>query len=151
MRCSTPINGHNHAKRKQAPIRIVDIDENSLDRLGQWPWPRTQIATLVDKVGQAGAAAIGFDIVFAEPDRTSPQRIARILASNPSATQSFDDLKSLRDHDEILADAFRRTKIVGGTILTHTPDTTRPKVRTGFRLFGHTAIRTPSTVSRVCK
>jgi len=119
-----------------APIRIIDIDEESLDRLGQWPWPRTQIANLVDKTSQAGAAAIGFDIVFAEPDRTSPQRIARILASNPSATQNFEDLKALQDHDDILAESFGRAKVVGGTILTHTLDMTRPNVRTGFAYSG---------------
>ena len=54
-------------------VVIVDIDEKSLRRLGQWPWPRTIVADLVQKVHQGGAKAIGLDIVFAEPDRTSPK------------------------------------------------------------------------------
>src|SRR5687767_13827896 len=50
------------------PVRIVDIDEESLTRIGQWPWPRTVLAELVNKLRENGAAAIGFDMVFPEPD-----------------------------------------------------------------------------------
>lgn len=49
-----------------APVRIIDIDEDSIQRLGQWPWPRTRIAELVESVQQAGAIAIGFDVVFSK-------------------------------------------------------------------------------------
>ena len=59
------------------PVRIVDIDEESLKRVGQWPWPRTVLAELVDKLGENGAAAIGFDMVFPEPDRMSPANALR--------------------------------------------------------------------------
>jgi len=45
------------------PVRIVAIDEASLARIGQWPWPRDRIATLVQKLTDAGAAAIAFDVV----------------------------------------------------------------------------------------
>src|SRR5678816_4899280 len=44
------------------PVRVVDIDEESLKQVGQWPWPRTVLADLVTKLGQNGAAAIGFDM-----------------------------------------------------------------------------------------
>src|SRR3546814_12077620 len=44
------------------PVVIVDIDEASLKALGQWPWPRTVIARLVDRLAAAGAAAVGFDM-----------------------------------------------------------------------------------------
>ncbi len=55
-----------HPRPYQAvPVRIIDIDEASLTRLGQWPWPRTRMAELVDKLRQADVAAIGFDVVFA--------------------------------------------------------------------------------------
>jgi len=59
----------------EAPIRIVDIDDDSLAKVGQWPWPRTIIAQLVEKLRDAGAAAIAFDIDFAESDRTSPEAL----------------------------------------------------------------------------
>ncbi len=53
------------------PIAIVDLDEASLERYGQWPWPRYRIARLLDKIRGDGATAVGLDMVFAEPDRTS--------------------------------------------------------------------------------
>src|SRR5471030_93957 len=56
----------------ERPVVIVDIDEKSLKTLGQWPWPRTRVADLITRLTELGAAAIGFDIVFAEPDRLSP-------------------------------------------------------------------------------
>src|SRR4051812_2037103 len=51
------------------PVAIVDIDEASLAQFGQWPWPRTRIADMVAHLTRLGAVAIGFDIMFAEPDR----------------------------------------------------------------------------------
>jgi adenylate cyclase len=53
------------------PIAIVDLDEESLGRFGQWPWPRYRIARLIDRIREYGATAVGLDMVFAEPDRTS--------------------------------------------------------------------------------
>lgn len=52
-----------------APVRIIDIDEPSLARYGQWPWPRAQLATLTNRLTELGAAAIGYDVLFPEPDR----------------------------------------------------------------------------------
>jgi adenylate cyclase len=54
------------------PVVIVDIDEPSLREIGQWPWPRTVIADLITRLRAAGAVAVGFDVIFAEPDRMSP-------------------------------------------------------------------------------
>ncbi len=105
-----------------APVRIIEIDEASLESRGQWPWPRHHMAELVTKLNGAGAAAIAFDIVFAEPDRTSPQRIAKILAENPSASGTYDDIANLRDHDSIFVEAVRKAPFVAGVILTNTED-----------------------------
>ena len=57
------------------PVRVVDVDDESLRRYGQWPWPRDRLAGMTTRLAQAGAAAIGFDMVFAEPDRSSPAQI----------------------------------------------------------------------------
>ena len=62
------------------PVRIIDIDEELLKEIGQWPWPRTVLADLVDKLEAGGAAAIGFDMVFPEPDRMSPSNALHLLA-----------------------------------------------------------------------
>ena len=46
------------------PVRIVDIDDDSLARFGQWPWPRTLLAKLVNRLDELGVATIAFDILF---------------------------------------------------------------------------------------
>jgi len=53
-------------------VVIVDIDEKSLKELGQWPWSRNILADITNNLNKNGALAIGFDIVFAEKDRSSP-------------------------------------------------------------------------------
>ncbi|WP_142235801.1 CHASE2 domain-containing protein [Allostella humosa] len=51
------------------PVRVVDVDEASLSRIGQWPWPRSVLADLSTRLTEAGAAVVVFDMLFAEPDR----------------------------------------------------------------------------------
>ena len=53
-------------------VRVVDIDDESIRRLGQWPWPRAEMARLVDALAGAKVAAIGFDVLFSETDRAPP-------------------------------------------------------------------------------
>lgn len=93
------------------PVRIIDIDEASLQRLGQWPWPRTRIAELVTRLSEAGAAAVGFDVVFAEPDRTSPARVSGDWALSPALRAT---LAELPDHDAVLAQALDGREVVLG-------------------------------------
>src|SRR5512140_3471738 len=47
---------------KDAGVKVIDIDDESIRRLGQWPWPRTDIARLTRQLADAGASAIAFDI-----------------------------------------------------------------------------------------
>jgi serine phosphatase RsbU (regulator of sigma subunit)/CHASE2 domain-containing sensor protein len=58
--------------RSTAPAMIVAIDERALDARGQWPWPRNVVAQLVDAINAARPAAVGIDLLFVEPDRSSP-------------------------------------------------------------------------------
>ena len=57
--------------RATAPAVIVAIDERALDARGQWPWPRTLVAELISAIGAARPAAVGVDLLFVEPDRSS--------------------------------------------------------------------------------
>ena len=57
---------------EDSPVRVVDIDDASLARLGQWPWPRATLATLTSRLTELGAASIGYDVLFPEPDRLGP-------------------------------------------------------------------------------
>ncbi|HMO68557.1 MAG TPA: adenylate/guanylate cyclase domain-containing protein, partial [Novosphingobium sp.] len=102
---------------QDAPVRVVDIDDESLRRLGQWPWPRTEIARLTDALGAAGASAIAFDIVFAEPDRTSPAALAERLGRDGADPSAIAALARLPDNDAVLAQAFARNPVVAGAFL----------------------------------
>jgi adenylate cyclase len=97
-----------------APVRIIVIDEDSLTRIGQWPWPRTRIAELVEKLKAANVAAIGFDIIFAEPDRTSPQAMATLWSLKDPLR---DELKNLPDHDNVLANSINGAGVVLGFVV----------------------------------
>ena len=94
------------------PVVIVDIDDESLKALGQWPWPRTMVADLVTRLTDMGAAAIGFDIVFAEPDRLSPSAAAQSLRGLDEATR--EKLASLPDNDKVLAEAIAKGRVIVG-------------------------------------
>ena len=100
------------------PVRIVDIDEDSLARIGQWPWPRTVVADLVGKLAGAGATAIGFDILFSEPDQTSPEvvidRLGPDVAKAMAAQFQFGD-----SHDAIFARAIAAAPVVLAAALTN--------------------------------
>ena len=97
-----------------APVRIIDIDEASLARLGQWPWPRTRLADLVDRLHDAGAAAIAFDMVFAEADRTSPTAIADLWSLKGDLRSA---LEQLPDHDRVFAQSIGRAPVILGFAL----------------------------------
>lgn len=56
-------------------VVIIDIDEQSLKEIGQFPWKRNDVAKMVDNLDKAGAIAIGLDIMFPEPDKSSPHRV----------------------------------------------------------------------------
>jgi PAS domain S-box-containing protein len=62
-------------KPASGSIVIVDIDENSLAKYGQWPWPRYRFAQLLNTINASGADSIGLDLILAEPDRTSPKNL----------------------------------------------------------------------------
>ena len=94
------------------PVTIVDIDEASLAKLGQFPWPRTRIADLITGLTRLGAVVIAFDIVFPEPDRLNPDVAADTFRDLDEETRSR--LRALPSNDQILADAMRRSRVVLG-------------------------------------
>src|SRR4051812_9294205 len=96
----------------QRPAVIVDIDEKSLGKLGQWPWPRTRVAELINKLTEAGAASIGFDIVFAEPDRLSPALAADSFSGLDEEIR--DKLRALPSNDQVMAEAVKKSRVVLG-------------------------------------
>jgi len=119
-----------------APVLIVDIDEQSIARIGQWPWPRSTLASMIDHLGALGAAAIVFDIVFSAPDRTSPARVLQRADIGAALAESDVDWSAL-DHDRQFAEALARNPSVAGALLS--PDVepgTIPPGKTGFSFGG---------------
>ncbi|MFL6833630.1 MAG: CHASE2 domain-containing protein [Xanthobacteraceae bacterium] len=94
------------------PVVIVDIDEASLKEIGQWPWPRTILADLVTRLAELGVVAIGFDIIFAEPDRMSPSIAETSFRNLDDDTRN--KLRNLPSNDEVFAQAIRRARVVVG-------------------------------------
>jgi adenylate cyclase len=93
-------------------VTIVDIDEESLEQIGQWPWPRTLLAKMVDNLMKMGAIVIGFDVFFVEPDRMSPDKFAASVSGlQPELAKQ---LKRLPSNDRVFALALKQGKVVLG-------------------------------------
>lgn len=102
----------------EAPVRIVDIDDASLAQEGQWPWPRTKVARLVDQLANLGAAAIAFDMVFAEKDRLDLGALAGELPP-PVRAEVASALAGRANNDAVLAGALGRLPVVLGAALAN--------------------------------
>jgi adenylate cyclase len=101
-------------------IVIVDIDEKSLSAFGRWPWSRNIIASMVDNLaGKYQAKAIGFDVMFSEPDTSSGYTILEGLSKNelkdiPQIGARIRELKPSLDFDARLAKSFKSRPVVLG-------------------------------------
>jgi adenylate cyclase len=123
---------------QDTPVRIVDIDDASLTQLGQWPWPRSQVAAMVARLSASGAATIVFDIVFAEPDRTSPAQSLALWSANGAPVATLQKaISALPDHDVLLAKAIHDAgNVVTGFALTDGAQGHPPILRAGFATLG---------------
>ena len=97
---------------QKLPVAIVDIDEKSLAELGQWPWPRSTLATILQNIAKAGGVAVAFDVVFAEPDRLSPDQFSGSLPG--LSAEAVRELSTLPNTDEIFANTIRQMRVVLG-------------------------------------
>ena len=123
---------------REAPVRIVDIDEASLAAVGQWPWSRSELARLLDRLHALGAASVAFDVVFAERDRLSPadwaQRPEFREAVGPELADSI--APRLPDYDRLLAAAIGRLPVVLGFGILPGRSESRPRVVAGLAFTG---------------
>ncbi|MEJ0011226.1 MAG: adenylate/guanylate cyclase domain-containing protein [Bauldia sp.] len=116
------------------PVRVIDIDEDSLAKIGQWPWSRTILADLVDKLTAQGAAVIAFDIFFSEPDRTSPEQAVKLMSPEDAAILA-PVVAGRKTHDQIFTDAVAAAPVVLATALNTTPSAP-PPLKAGFAIAG---------------
>ncbi len=142
---------HSPRQYRETPVRIIDIDEESLARFGQWPWPRNLLAELTHRLNRMGASVIVFDMVFAEPDRTSPRSLLRNLSNQdkpatlpgnlsnqekpaalPGKLPYHDKLVTLLgelpDHDMEFAEAMAGAPVVTGFSCASVPLSGKPPV-----------------------
>lgn len=99
-------------QRLSGPVQIIAIDEAALHQFGQWPWPRTRLAELIERVAAQQPLAIGLDIILPEPDMTSPEAVAAALGPEHAAIKT--SLAALPAHDDVLAAAIRPAPVVLG-------------------------------------
>jgi adenylate cyclase len=100
------------------PVTIVEIDEETLASVGQWPWPRNRLAALIDAIAAQKPLAIGLDIYMPEPDQTSPDKVADNLPETAAALAA--ELRKLPSHDAILAGSLHAAPtILGAAALDH--------------------------------
>jgi len=99
-------------------IIIVDIDEKSLKSLGQWPWSRDKVSTLLQNLADYGVGMVGLDVVFAEPDNSSPKKVLKKLGLS---------YEGVVDYDEVLAQTISQTPTIIGYVFAMQNDSIAPQ------------------------
>jgi adenylate cyclase len=120
-----------------APVRIVDIDDESLARLGQWPWPRTRLAQILTQLHETGAAAVALDIVLAEPDRTGAAALLESWPAGAEREAARQALAQLPDPDAALAQALTLLPTVVAFAATERAGGRAPSLKPGFATAGN--------------
>ena len=118
------------------PVVIVDINEASIAALGQWPWPRTRLARLLEATYQLGALSVGLAMIMPEVDRLSP---SVFIAERPDISPELQrELSVLPTNDTILAETLRRTPSVVGRagMPENKPTSVRVDDQTPVRIHG---------------
>jgi adenylate cyclase len=124
----------------QVPVRIVDIDNESLARLGQWPWPRDRLAELVAKLKDMGAAVVVFDVLFSERDRTSAEEVLKQLPDLPEKRALENAMQKGTDtNDAAFARTISEQPTVLGIALADDVQPGKPEVKSGFAMAGDDA------------
>ena len=116
------------------PVRIIDIDPESIARFGQWPWPRTIMRDLVLRLTERNAAAVTFDILFAEADRTSLEEVVKRLP--PDQAHRLQGTAGSPTNDELFAAALKAAPAVLPIILTGQASSPAFAPKAGFAFAG---------------
>ena len=116
--------------KKNSGVIIIDIDEKSLGKFGQFPWSRSVFAKIIENVSATNPKAIGFDVFFSEKDKQSPDEI--ISAYNLIPTD-VAELQNIKGHDEIFREQLEKSKsviaVLGSSVPSHSTYDRSPKAR----------------------
>ena len=105
-------------KKSDSDVVIIDIDETSLGKFGQFPWSRSVFAKIIDQVETSNPKVIGFDIFFTEKDKQSPEEIIKSYGLIPS---DIADLQKLKGHDDVFAEKLKSAKTVTAVLGSNVP------------------------------
>lgn len=115
---------------QQLHVEVVDIDDDSLRALGQWPWPRRRLGELVQQIGDAGAAVIVLNMVFSEADRFTAKVLKAVWPESQTAVGGIPDFV------QELSAAIAAHPVVGATALLNEPNDRVPAITAGFATLG---------------
>ena len=118
------------AQEVETDVVIVDIDEKSLGKFGQFPWNRNIFAKILDQLNSSLPKAVGFDIFFTEKDKQAPEAIIKSYNLIPS---DVADLQKLRGPDELFSEKLKDTKsviaVLGSNVPSHSNYDRKSKAR----------------------
>jgi CHASE2 domain-containing sensor protein len=118
------------AEEKKSEVVIIDIDEQSLGKFGQFPWNRTVFAKILDQLNTSNPKAIGFDIFFTEKDKQSPDEIIKSYNLIPS---DVTELQNLKGPDDLFAEKLKDSKsviaVLGSNVPSHSNYDRKAKAR----------------------
>ncbi|MHB1205960.1 MAG: CHASE2 domain-containing protein [Rhodospirillaceae bacterium] len=105
---------------EDSPVRIITVDQKSVDELGQFPWPRSVMGDLVTNATALGADVIGFDIVFADADQTSVSKVVDAIPRGMIDDALRDRLKNVPTNDTVFGEAIAKSGkvVLGQTLVT---------------------------------
>ena len=107
-------------KKGSSEVVIIDIDEKSLEKFGQFPWNRSIFAKIIENVNSTNPKAIGFDVFFAEKDKQSPDEIIKSYNLIPS---DVAELQNIKGHDEIFREQLEKSNsviaVLGSSVSSH--------------------------------
>ncbi len=105
-------------EKRDTEVIIIDIDEKSLGKFGQFPWSRSVFAKIIENVSKANPKAIGFDIFFTEKDKQSPEEIIKSYNLIPT---DVSELQKIKGHDEIFREQLEKSKSVTAVLGSNVP------------------------------
>ncbi len=118
------------AEKKNSDVVIIDIDEKSLGKFGQFPWNRIVFAEILDKLNESNPKAIGFDIFFTEKDKQSPDAVIKSYGLIPS---DIAELQNLKSPDDIFSEKLKESKsiiaVLGSNVPSHSNYDRKAKAR----------------------
>ena len=122
-------------RKPSSEVIIIDIDEKSLAKFGQFPWNRSVFAKILNNINDTNPKAIGFDVFFSEKDKQSPDEI--IKAYDIKSKNIIDELKSIESHDEYFTKELKNSNsvlaVLGSTEKSYSEYKRKPKAKFLFK------------------